>query len=204
MLRKLGVVGLAVPLIAFVGVLVYLTLFGTEEPTFDAATRELARDYTVVRLQTEPPAAMVAPSSAVGSVLAVVVLPDDERHVWSALRALGLLDYVEDERIVLIPAVGPAETLTRDGLWSLVNLAMDHVAIDAAFIAAFEGEPLGDVCQGEGPVGEWAGVAVASSGLVDGSADPTDTAACGTLPVWRATADSELAASIVQWMQDVQ
>lgn len=201
MLRKLGIVGLAVPLIAFVGVLVYLSLFGTEEPTFDAATRELARDYTVVRLQTEPPAAMVAPASPVGAVLAVVVLPDDERHVWSALRALGLLDYVEDERIVLIPAVGPVETLAEDDLWELVNLAGSHVEIDAAFIAAFDGEPLAEVCQGDGPAGEWSGVAAASS---EPSSALVDTVECGELPVWRAAADSELAASMVQWMLDAR
>ncbi len=201
MLRKLGVVGLAVPLIAFVGVLVYLTLFGTEEPTFDAATRELARDYTVVRLQTEPPAAMVAPASPVGAVLAVVVLPDDERHVWSALRALGLLDYVEDERIVLIPAVGVADSLSEGELWDLVNLAGEYAEIEAAFIAAFEGEALADVCRGDGPAGDWSGVVMASSRQ---AAQTADTAECGALSIRRTPAEPELAASIVQWMLDTK
>lgn len=201
MLRKLGVVGLAVPLIAFVGALIYLTLFGTEEPTFDAATRELARDYTVVRLRAEPPAAMVVPASPDGTVLAVVVLPDDERHVWSALRALGLLEYVEDERIALIPAVGAADSLAEGELWDLVKLAGERAEIASAFIAAFEGEPLAGVCQGEGPEGEWSGVAMATS---EGTGNGTAPVQCGALPVWRGEADSELAASIVQWMLDAK
>ena len=37
---------------------------------------------------------MIVPDRAAATVgqLVIFVLPDDERHVWSALRALGLLE----------------------------------------------------------------------------------------------------------------
>ncbi len=201
MLRKLGIVGLAVPLIAIVGALVYLSLFGTEEPTFDAATRDLAGDYTVVRLRVEPPAAMVAPSEPTGAVVAVVVLSDDERHVWAALRSLGLLAFVEPERIVLIPAVSGADTEVAGGLWELVDLASQHAQIEGAFIAAFDGKPLTDVCRGEGPRGDWSGVAMAlnEQGEGVGSAE-----GCGGLPIWRGVVGQKASDSMVQWMHDVK
>ena len=50
MLRKLGVVGLGVPLVAIIGALVYLFLFGETEPTFEDATQQLAQDHTVYDL----------------------------------------------------------------------------------------------------------------------------------------------------------
>ena len=53
MLRKLGIVGLGVPLVAIIAALIYLFLFGETEPTFEDATQQLAQDHTVYGLDLE-------------------------------------------------------------------------------------------------------------------------------------------------------
>ncbi len=191
MRRKLAIVGLGVPLVAFVVALVYLYLFGTSEPTFEAATQELAREHTVVQLREEPPAALIVPSEPPAAVTLVIILPDDERHVWSATRALGLLDYVERDGLGLIPAsavVGP------DQLWDLVELVGAYVAVEGVYLAAFAGEPVSAICAGDGPGGEWSGVAVVRS-------DPgARLDRCGGHEVFWIDDAAEPAGSMVRWM----
>lgn len=190
MLRKLGMVGLGVPLIAIVGALIYLFLFGTSEPTFDAATRELARDHTVLRIRDEPPAALIAPDEPPESVILVLVLPDDTRHVWSATQALGLLDEVDSHGLAVIPVNTPLE---RDQLSELVELAAEFVTPSRIYLAAFNGGPLSAVCEGELPDG-WSGAAVVEVPGV-GSLDH-----CADLPVLRIEGQHNPAPRIVQWM----
>jgi hypothetical protein len=194
MLRKLGMVGLSVPLIAIVGALIYLFLFGTSEPTFDAATRELARDHTVVRIRDEPPVALVAPDEPPESVILVLVLPDDSRHVWSATQALGLLDDVDSHGLAVIPVNTPLE---RDQLSELVDLAAEFVTPSRIFVAAFNGAPLAAVCEGGLPEG-WSGVAVVEVPGIE-SLDR-----CADLPVLRIEDQQDPAPRIVQWMLESQ
>ena len=191
MLRRLSIVGLGAPLIAFAGAMVYLLLFGTSEPTFDAATRELARAHTVLRIRDEPPAALIVPAEPLASAVLVIVLPDDERHVWSALQELGLLDYVDSHGLALLPATGSP---SADQLEALMARAAEFVTIDGMYLAAFNGEPLAAVCAGGGAPPIWSGAALVE---VEGAAA---LAACGDAPVLRLRGQDDLSARIVQWM----
>lgn len=194
MLRKLGILGLAVPLLAFLGALIYLLLFGTSEPTFDAATRELARDHTVLRIRDEPPAALIVPTEPPASVTVVVVLPDDQRHVWSATQALGLLDYIDSHALALLPATAPVDP---DQLSELTTLAADFVTPDRIYLAAFNGAPLANLCDA-GPPDAWSGVAVVDAP----GAAPLNQ--CANLPILRIEDGNNPAPHIVQWMLETQ
>ncbi len=191
MRRRLAVVGLAVPLVAFIGALVYLYLFGSSEPTFEAATREFAREYTVVRIRDEPPAAMIAPTEPIESVVLVAVLPDDERHVWAATRELGLLNHVEPDGMALIPVVG---AIDNDQLSELVGLVSAYVGVKAMYVAAFAGQPIATLCAGDGLNGGWSGV------MVVGSEGAAAFDQCGgARMLWVADSDDR-ADRMVQWM----
>ncbi len=144
MLRKLGVVGLGVPLIAVVGALIYLFAFGTDAPTFDAATRELARDYTVVRLSEAPKAALVVPETPPSTLPIFVILADEQRHIWNAVRELDLLELVEPEGIALLIAPGVSDpSLFR----SLVDAASRLAPVQISALTAFDGPQLRALCQ---------------------------------------------------------
>lgn len=194
MLRKLGILGLGVPLIAIIAALMFLLLFGTSEPTFEAATRELARDHTVLRIRDEPPAALVVPTEPVPSVFLVFVLPDDERHVWSATQALGLLDYVDSHGLAVIPVTVPPE---RDQLAQLAALAAEFVTPSRIYLAAFNGSPLAAICEGGSGEG-WSGAAVVDAA----GAAPFDR--CDGLPVLQIEEQGDPGARIVQWMLEPQ
>lgn len=190
MARKLGIVGLGVPLVAVIAALIYLFLFGTSEPTFDAATRELARDHTVLRIRDEAPAALIVPTEPAASVVLILVLRDDERHVWSATEALGLLDYVNSHDLAVLPVVGP---VVRDQLADLASLAADFVTPRETYLAAFDGAALAAVC--DGGLGDgWSGVVVVDPG----EADAFDQ--CAELPTLRIDSSNAPAPRIVQWM----
>ncbi|MDE2968171.1 MAG: hypothetical protein OXS30_11905 [Chloroflexota bacterium] len=194
MLRKLAIVGLGLPLTAIIAALVYLLFFGTSEPTFDAATRELALDHTVLRIRDEPPAALVVPTEPPASVVLVLVLPDDDRHVWSATRSLGLLDYVDSHELAMIPVTGLVE---RDQLLELATLAARFVVPNRIYLAAFRGAPLAAVCDGE--VGDaWSGVIVVEAG------EAAALNQCADLPVLRIEDQDGLGGRIVQWMLERQ
>ncbi len=189
MLRRLGIVGLAIPLAAVFAGLIYLSFFGTSEPTFEAAASELARDHTVVRLRDDPPAAMVVPREPPESVIVVVILPDDERHVWSAVRALGLLEHVEGAALAMVPIVGDQ---TPEQLTELARLPTEFVAVNGVFLAAFAGEPVSLICEsGELSPDGWSGVVIVGGPPVE----------CGGLPLLH-MADAMESARIVQWMQE--
>jgi hypothetical protein len=194
MLRKLGMVGLGVPFIAIVGALVYLFLFGTSEPTFDAATRELARDHTVLRIRDEPPAALIVPDEPPSSVLLVFALADDGRHVWSATQALGLLDFVESHKLAVLPVTVPYEP---DQLARLVALAAEFVPVRGVYLAAFNGAPVAAICQGDLP-DTWSGVVVVDTPGID------PLRHCADLPVLRIEDDLDPAPRIVEWILEVR
>ncbi len=191
MLRKLSIVGLGVPLAAFIGVMAYLLLFGISEPTFDAATRELAREHTVLRIRDEPPAALVVPTEPIVAVVLVVVLPDNDRHVWSALRSLGLLDYVDSYGLALLPATGAPD---RDQLAELVALAAGFVALDGVYLAAFAGTTLAAVCRDDVPRQAWSGVVVVDA------ARSAALGGCGDAPMLRMEGLDDLGERMVRWM----
>ena len=170
MLRKLGIVGLGVPLVAIIVALMYLFLFGTSEPTFEAATKELARDHTVVKISDEPPAAMIVPVEPPQSVNLIVVLPDDDRHVWTALETLGLLSIVERREVAIVPAT---TGVSAEALWGLVESAREYVPTRSVWLVAYYGEPFESVCS-DGLKGEWSGVFA----VADESMAPTVTS-CG-------------------------
>ena len=157
MARKLGVVGLALPLIAIVGALIVLFAFGTDAPTFEAGARELARTNTVVQLSEDPSAALVVPEQAPQSMPIFVILADDQRHIWQAVTALELLPLVEAEQIGLLIAPGIADASI---LAALVEQVETLVAVDAAALTSFDGQPIREVCAEWGLVGS--GVIVAA------------------------------------------
>ena len=179
------------PLVAFVVALVYLYLFGTSEPTFEAATQELAREHTVVRLREEPPVAIVVPSERVASVVLVMVLADDERHVWSAMRELGLLDYVDREGLALIPVAGVVD---GDGLSELATLASVYFGLEGVYLAGFAGQPIASLCAGDGLGSRWSGLAVV------GGKDEALFDQCGEARVLWFDDSEDQAERIVQWM----
>ena len=185
--------GLAVPLVAFIAILIYLYLFGTSEPTFEAATRDLAQEHTVVLIREQPPAALIVPDEPPDSLVLVVVLPDDERHVWSALRDLGLLAHVEPAGLGLVPAtVAP----TPDNLLELSALARTFVPVDGMFLAGFAGSDLDLLCAGESLRDDWSGVVVVEP------ADAATSDDCGGAPVFRIDDGGDSAGRIVTWMLD--
>ena len=106
MLRRLAMVGLATPLVAIIGALIYLFAFGTSAPTFDAGSQQLAVDHTVLRLSDDPDAALVVPDEPPESAAVVVILADDQRHIWSAVQDLVLLEQVEPYALALLIAPG--------------------------------------------------------------------------------------------------
>ena len=194
MLRKLGILGLAVPLIAIIGVLAYLFLFGTSEPTFEVATLDLARDHTVLRIDDQTDAAMIVPTEPPDSVVLVFVLPDDERHVWSATRALGVLDFVESHVLAVIPVTGAVE---HDRLIDLTRSASEFVPASRIYIAAFDGSSIAAICNG--PIGmDWTGVVVVESTAIE------VTEECADLPLLRVEDGRSPGAEIVQWMVEPQ
>ena len=143
MLRRVGMVGLAVPLLAVVAALVFLLVFGTDAPTFDAAAADLARDHTVVRLSDDPDAAIVVPADPPESVAVVVILADDQRHVWSAAKDLGLLDHVESASLALLIAPGVEDA---PAIASLVEAVEQYVPVNLSLLAAFDGAPIRSLC----------------------------------------------------------
>ena len=195
MLRKLGIVGLGVPLVAVIAALAYLFLFGTSEPTFDAATRDLASDHTVLRIRDEPPAALIVPIEPVATVVLVFTLPDDERHVWSASRALGLLDYVDSHGLAVIPVTG---TIAGDHLSELATLAAELVRPSRTYVVAYEGAPLTSLCEAGELEEDWSGVVVVNS------AESGPAEGCARLPILAIEDQRDPAARIVQWMLERQ
>lgn len=105
MLRKLGIVGLGVPLIAIVAALVYLFLFGETEPTFEDATQQLAQDHTVYGLDLEGrPAALVAPFGAdpTEPLPLIIALHGYGSNVWKQSQYLGLIQRINVDRFLLL------------------------------------------------------------------------------------------------------
>ena len=143
MARKLGVVGLALPLIAIVGALIFLFAFGTDAPTFDAGARELARTNTVVRLSEEPSAALVVPEQAPPSMPILIILADDQRHIWQAATDLGLLPLVESEQFGVLIAPGIADGELLQSLVAKVDALVD---VELAALAGFDGQPIRQLC----------------------------------------------------------
>ena len=142
MLRRLGMVGLGVPLVAVIVGLIFLYAFGTDEPTFDAATRELAHDHTLVYLSDDPPAALVVPAQPPESAPVFVILADDQRHIWSAVRDLGLLEEIERREIALLVAPGASATQLK----ALVEAVVEYVPVDFAVLTAFGGRQIRSLC----------------------------------------------------------
>ena len=115
MARKLGVVGLAVPLVAIIAALVYLFLFGESEPTFADAAQRLASEHTVYGLSLdEQPAALVAPWGADPSepLPLVVALHAEGSHVWEHASETGLIGRINEDRFILLL---PNATRDADG-----------------------------------------------------------------------------------------
>ncbi len=130
MLRKLGIVGLGVPLIAIVAALVYLFLFGETEPTFEDATQQLAQDYTVYGLDLEGRrAAMVAPFGAdpTEPLPLVIALHGYGSNVWEHSQYLGLIGRINVDRFLLLMAQGSRD---EDGnrFWNATEYCCDFDA----------------------------------------------------------------------------
>jgi len=127
MLRKLGIVGLGVPLIAIVAALVYLFLFGETEPTFEDATQQLAQDYTVYGLDLEGRrAAMVAPFGAdpTEPLPLVIALHGYGSNVWEHSQYLGLIRRINVDRFLLLMPNGSRD---EDGnrFWNATDYCCD-------------------------------------------------------------------------------
>ena len=171
--------------------MVYLYAFGTSAPTYDAATRELAREHTVLHLRDEPPTALIVPETPPEAVILVFVLPDDDRHVWSALRDLGLLDHVDEHGFALIP-VGSGEP--PEGLAELVQLTRELAPVRAVYVAALAGASLDTLCGADVLDAAWSGVVVLTEG---GVAPPQE---CGGLPLLALEAGGGSVAAMVEWL----
>ena len=143
MLRGLAMVGLAAPLAAIIGALIYLFAFGTSAPTFDAGTQQLAVDHTVLHLSDDPDAALVVPKDPPESAAVIVILADDQRHVWSAVQDLGLLDQVEPHALALLIAPGIEDAAA---LSELVEQVVEYVPVELSVLAAFDGAPIRSLC----------------------------------------------------------
>lgn len=151
MLRKLGIIGLAVPLLAVVGALIYLFAFGTDAPTFDAGARELARDHTVIRLSEEPDVALVLPEVPPPSLTTVVILADDRRHIWTVVQDLGLLDEVEPHALALLIAPG---IIDSEALKALALQVEEYAPSHLSALVGFAGAPIAALCD------DWANVVI--------------------------------------------
>ena len=161
MLRRLGMVGLAAPLAAIIGALIYLFAFGTSAPTLDAGTRQLAVDHTVLHLSDEPDAALVVPEEPPESAAIVVILADDQRHIWSAVQDLGLLDQVEPHALALLIAPGVEDAAA---LSELVEHAVEYVPVELSVLAGFDGAPIRSLCN------DWEHVVVVGAAATCGDA----------------------------------
>lgn len=173
MLRRLGIFGLGIPLIAIIVALAYLYLFGSSDPTFNAATLELARDHTVVQLDDAPPVALVVPSIQFEAVSLLAVLPDDERHIWAATRELAILDALDTDGLALLLAPGVVEA-TR--LAALAAEADSLIPVASLFAIAYAGDAVREFCDDGGPGPDWAGVIVVAVEAVHVLTECGDTA----------------------------
>ena len=127
MLRKLGVVGLGVPLVAIIGALVYLFLFGETEPTFEDATQQLAQDHTVYGLDLEGRrAALVAPFGAdpTEPLPLIIALHGYGSNVWEHSQYLGLIERINADRFLLLM---PSGSRDADGnrFWNATDFCCD-------------------------------------------------------------------------------
>ena len=127
MLRKLGIVGLGVPLVAIIAALIYLFLFGETEPTFEDATQQLAQDHTVYGLDLEGrPAALVAPFGAdpTEPLPLVIALHGYGSNVWKHSQYLGLIGRINTDRFLLLM---PNGTRDDDGnrFWNATEFCCD-------------------------------------------------------------------------------
>lgn len=127
MLRKLGIIGLGVPLVAFLAILVYLFFFGETEPTFEDATQQLAQDHTVYGLDPDGRrAALVAPlgSDANQPLPLVIALHGYGSNTWLHVQNMGLISRVNPDRFLLLLANGSRDT---DGnrFWNATEFCCD-------------------------------------------------------------------------------
>lgn len=141
MLRRIGIIGLGGPLLAVVGVLIYLYVFGETEPTFEDATTQLVGAHTVYALDREGrPAALVAPFNADPSspLPLVIVLHGYASNVWADAQYLGLIARVQMDRIMLLL---PSGTRDEEGnrFWNATDFCCDFGRSgidDVAYVAA--------------------------------------------------------------------
>ena len=127
MLRKLGIVGLGIPLLAIIAALVYLFLFGETEPTFEDATQQLAQDHTVYGLDLDGRrAALVAPFGADPSepLPLIISLHGYGSNVWEHSQYLGLIQRINADRFLLLM---PGGTRDEDGnrFWNATEFCCD-------------------------------------------------------------------------------
>ena len=127
MLRKLGIIGLAVPLIAIIAALIYLFFFGETEPTFEDATQQLAQDHTVYGLDLEGRrAALVAPFGAdpTEPLPLIIALHGYGSSVWEHSQYLGLIERINADGFMLLMPNG-----SRDGdgnrFWNATEFCCD-------------------------------------------------------------------------------
>ncbi|MCY4618053.1 MAG: hypothetical protein OXD50_05795 [Chloroflexi bacterium] len=127
MLRKLGILGLGVPLIAIIVALGYLFFFGETEPTFEDATQQLASDHTVYGLDLEGRrAALVAPfgSDPSQELPLIIALHGYGSNVWEHSQYMGLIPRVNLDRFLLLM---PNGTRDSDGnrFWNATDYCCD-------------------------------------------------------------------------------
>ena len=127
MLRKLGILGLGVPLIAIIVALVYLFFFGETEPTFEDATQQLASDHTVYGLDLEGRrAALVAPFGAdpAQDLPLIIALHGYGSNVWEYSQYVGLIGRINLDRFLLLM---PNGTRDSDGnrFWNATDYCCD-------------------------------------------------------------------------------
>ncbi len=127
MLRKLGILGLGVPLIAIIVALGYLFFFGETEPTFEDATQQLASDHTVYGLDLEGRrAALVAPfgSDPSQELPLIIALHGYGSNVWEHSQYLGLIERINLDRFLLLM---PNGTRDSDGnrFWNATDYCCD-------------------------------------------------------------------------------
>ncbi len=140
MLRKLGIVGLGVPLVAIIAALIYLFLFGETEPTFEDATQQLAQDHTVYGLDLEGrPAALVAPFGAdpAEPLPLIIALHGYGSNVWEHSLYLGLIGRISADRFLLLMPNGSRD---EDGnrFWNATEFCCDYYGSavdDVAYIS---------------------------------------------------------------------
>ena len=126
MLRKLGILGLGVPLIAIIVALGYLFFFGETEPTFEDATQQLASDHTVYGLDLEGRrAALVAPfgSDPSQELPLIIALHGYGSNVWEHSQYMGLIPRVNLDRFLLLMPNGTARQRLQSHLEPKHNFA---------------------------------------------------------------------------------